>query len=69
MLVLVFIALMIGIFGKMLAFAIRTAWGITAILFRIVFLPLVLIGLVIGGLLQIAFPILIIIGIITLIRC
>lgn len=69
MLTLVFLVLMIGVFGKMLAFAIRTTWSITAILFRIVFLPVVLIGLVIGGLLQIAFPILIIIGIITLIRC
>ncbi len=42
------------------------AWGISKFLLTIVILPLILIGMVVGGLLYIAFPILIVIGIITL---
>lgn len=49
------------------AFAgIQMAWGISKFLLTIVILPLILIGMVVGGLLYIAFPILIVIGIITL---
>nr|WP_294680405.1 hypothetical protein [uncultured Anaerotignum sp.] len=61
-----FILCMIGVFGKLLLFGIRAAWGISTFLLTVVFLPVVLIGLVLGGLLYIAFPILIVIGIIAL---
>jgi len=61
-----FTLLMIAIFGKLLWFAIKATWSITKILFSIVFLPLVLIILVINGLLALAFPILIVVGIISL---
>ena len=40
--------------------------GISKFLLTIVILPLILIGMVVGGLLYIAFPILIVIGIIAL---
>ena len=46
MLTLLFIILMFGIFGKMIGLAFRATWGITKIFFRLIFLPLVLIGLV-----------------------
>ena len=49
MLTLLFIILMFGIFGKMIGLAFRATWGITKIFFRLIFLPLVLIGLVLGG--------------------
>ena len=49
-----------------LLFGIQMAWGISKFLLTIVILPLILIGMVVGGLLYIAFPILIVIGIITL---
>ena len=61
-----FIICMIGVFGKLLLFGIQMAWGISKFLLTIVILPLILIGMVVGGLLYIAFPILIVIGIITL---
>ena len=58
---------MIWIFGKLLFFGIKAAWGISKLLVTVVLLPLVLIGMVIGGLIYIAFPILIVVGIVALI--
>jgi len=67
MLTIIFLVLLFGIFGKLLGFAIHAAWGITKILFTLVFLPVILIALVFCGLIYIAFPILIIIGIVSLV--
>ncbi len=67
MLTLLFIILMFGIFGKMIGLAFHATWGITKICFRLVFLPLVLIGLVLGGLIYIAIPLLVIAGIAMLV--
>lgn len=68
MLTLIFGILMLVVFGKIFTLAIRAAWGITKILFYIVFLPVVLIGLVVAGLIYIAIPVLIVIGIVALIK-
>lgn len=67
MLSLLFTICMIWIFGKILFFGMRAAWGISKLLVTVVLLPLVLIGMVIGGLLYLAFPILVVVGIVTLI--
>lgn len=67
MLTLIFAVLLIGVLCKIIGFTIKGAWGITKILFSVVFLPFVLITMVIEGLIYIALPILIIIGIISLI--
>ena len=64
--IFLFIICMIGVFGKLLFFGIRMAWGISKFLLTIVLLPLILIGMVAGGLLYIAFPILIVVGIVSL---
>ena len=58
---------MIWIFGKLFIFGVKAAWGISNLLLTVVFLPLILIGMVIGGLMSIAFPILIIVGIVALV--
>ena len=58
---------MIWVFGKLLLFGIKAAWGISKFIVTIVLLPLVLIGMVVGGLMYIAFPILIVVGIIALV--
>ena len=58
---------MLWVFGKLLVFGIKAAWGVTKLLFTVVFLPVVLFALVLGGLITFAFPLLIIIGIISLI--
>ena len=67
MLNLLFTILMIMIFGKILFFALRATWGITKILFSVVILPFVLVFLVLQGLIFIALPVLVIIGLISLV--
>ena len=67
MLPLFFIFMMIAVFGKMLGLALRLTWGFTKILFALVFLPVILIGLVLAGVIYIALPVLIIVGVITFI--
>ena len=67
MLSLLFAICMIWVFGKLLQFGIKAAWGISKFIVTIVLLPLVLIGMVVGGLMYIAFPILIVVGIIALV--
>ena len=66
MIELLFAILMFVVFGKILFFAIKATWGITKILFTVVLLPFILVVLAFAGLLYIAFPLLIIIGIISL---
>lgn len=66
MLELLFIVLMITIFGKMFIFGMKAAWGITKIIFSLVLLPIALIGLVIGGLVSLALPILLVVGVISM---
>lgn len=66
MLTILFLILMIAVFGKLIWLAIRAAWGITKILFSIVFLPIVLIALAVSGLMVVALPILIIVGLVAL---
>lgn len=68
MITAVFWILLIMVFGKLTMFAFKMAWGITKISLTIFFLPLILIGLVIKGMLAIAFPILIVIAVFTLIK-
>ncbi|MGI6096095.1 MAG: hypothetical protein ACOYBL_11795 [Lachnospiraceae bacterium] len=67
MLSLLFAICMIWVFGKLLFFGIKAAWGISKFLITIVLLPLILIGMVAGGLISIAFPILIVVGMVALI--
>ena len=61
MLTLLFIICFFAVFGKLLMFGIKAAWGISKFLLTIVLLPVILIGLVVGGLIYLAFPILIVV--------
>lgn len=65
MLNLIFIILMFVVFGRILKFAIKAAWGISKMVCSIVLLPLFLICLVFKGLVEIALPILIVVGIVS----
>lgn len=67
MLSVLFTIAMIWVFGKLFFFGLRAAWGISKFIFTIVLLPVALIGMVLGGLIYIAFPILLIVGVIALI--
>ena len=57
---------MIWVFGKLVIFGIKAAWGVSKFFVTVVLFPLILIGLVVGGFIYIAFPILIVIGIVGL---
>ena len=46
MLTLIFTCLMVWIFGKLIWIAFKMTWGITKVLFNLVFLPIILIALV-----------------------
>lgn len=66
MLELIFAICMFWVFGKLLIFGIKAAWGISKIFFTIILLPVLLIGMVLGGLIYLALPLVIIIGLISL---
>lgn len=68
MLEILFAICMLWVFGKLLIFGIKAAWGISKILVTVIFLPAILIGMVIGGLIYIAFPVVLVIGIIGLFK-
>ena len=67
MLSLLFAICMIWFVGKFFIFGLKASWGIMKLLCTVVFFPVILIGLVVGGLLYIAFPLLLIVGIIALV--
>ncbi len=66
MLSLLFIIFFFIVFGKMIGFAFRAAWGVAKFMMFLVFLPFILIALVFGGLAYIALPILLVVGLISL---
>lgn len=63
MLSFIFVVCMIWVVGKLLFFGIKAAWGLSKILVTVVLLPVVLIAMVVGGLIYLAFPILVVLGI------
>lgn len=66
MLELLFALCMLWVLWKIFVFGIKAAWGISKFVITLILFPLILIGAVIGGLLSLAFPIVIIIGILLL---
>ena len=67
MLSLLFAICMIGFIWKLFVFGVKASWGIMKLLCTVVFFPVILIGMVLGGVMYIAFPLLIIGGIIALV--
>lgn len=63
---LLFIILFFYVFGKLAGFAFRATWSILKVVFFFVFLPFALISLVVGGLIYIVVPVLLFMGIISL---
>ena len=47
-------------------FAIRAAWGVSKVVASVILLPILLVGLVLAGLVKIALPLLLIIGLYSL---
>ena len=67
MLSLIFFICMFGVFGKLFLWGVKAAWGISKFILTIVFLPLILIALALGGLFSAAFALLFVIGIVGLV--
>ncbi|MCR4956890.1 MAG: hypothetical protein K6A30_09440 [Lachnospiraceae bacterium] len=68
MLSLLFMCCLIGLVGKLFFFGIRAAWGLTKFFFVVAFWPLILVALVLIGLIHLAFPLLLIFGIVALLK-
>lgn len=66
MLSLLFAICMIWFIGKLFIFGIKASWGIMKLLCTVVFFPVILIGMVVGGLMYIAVPLLLIGGVVAL---
>ena len=64
---LLFYVLFLMIFGKMIGLAFRATWGIFKVMAYIVFLPVILLALVFSGLLYVALPILLVVGLVSLV--
>ena len=64
---IIFWVLFVLIFGKLISFAIRMAWGLLQVALILVAMPLMLLAMVMGGMLMLAFPFLAFIGLVTLI--
>ena len=63
---ILFSLLMFMIFGKILMFAIRAAWGVSKVVASVILLPILLVGLVLAGLVKIELPLLLFIGLYSL---
>ena len=68
MLTILFFILFFSIFGGLIKFAFAAAWGVLKILVFLIFLPLILIGLLIAGLVTFAIPIMVIVGGVFLVK-
>lgn len=66
MLTILFLIFLFGIFGKLFFFGIRAAWGISKFVLMVVFFLVILIGMLIVGLVKLAFPLLLIFGVIAM---
>ena len=68
MLTLIFFILFFAVFGSILKFSLKAAWGITKLVLCLVVLPILMLALLVCGLLVFAIPILIVLGIIFLVK-
>lgn len=66
MLTILFLIFLFGIFGKLFFFGIRAACGISKFILMLVFFPVILIGMLVIGLVKLAFPLLIIFGVVAM---
>ena len=68
MLNFIFTIMMAVVFGRLLAFSVRFAWGIGRVLVTLLFMPLLLILAAARGLISLALPVLVVYGLVSLLR-
>lgn len=69
MLTLLVTILMLVIFGKMFIFGLKMTWGILKFVAVIVFWPLIIVALLLGGLSVVAFFLLVVAGLVSFFAC
>lgn len=67
MITIIFLAALIYVVWKMFIFGLKATWGIAKFVCTVLILALFLVGLLLAGLIYIAVPILVIVGIVTII--
>ena len=67
MMTLLFLILFFGVFGKLAGFAFRMTWNMMKFMLMILIVPVIIVAIV-GGLVRIALPVLVIVGIVYLLR-
>ena len=68
MLTTIFYILFIFVFARLIAVAIKASWGIAKVAACIIVIPICLIAMALYGLVVIAFPILIAIGVVEIVK-
>ena len=68
MMTLLFLILFFSVFGKLASFAFRATWSMVKIFLFVFFLPAIILVMVFGGLIYIALPVLLIVGIVSLLK-
>lgn len=68
MLTVLFVLWLLYVTGTVAGIALRAGWGILKFGITVIFLPLTMLGLLIGGIIHLTVPILVIIGIVTLVK-
>ena len=64
---LLFLILFFGVFGKLAGFAFRMTWNMMKFMLMILIVPVIIVAIV-GGLVRMALPILVIVGIVYILR-
>ena len=62
---MIFIVMLIMLVGKIIGLAFKAAWGLTKIVLWIILFPVLLIGLFLAGVVYIAFPLLLVAWIVS----
>lgn len=65
---IIFGILLFSVVGKLISLAFKATWGILKIVFTVILFPVILIIMAVSGLMVVALPILIIVGIVLLIK-
>ncbi|MCR5589954.1 MAG: hypothetical protein K6F73_00305 [Lachnospiraceae bacterium] len=63
MLTIISLVLFMMIFGKLLVLALKVGWGILKVSVFLIFLPVIVLSLIFGGMIFLALPIILIAGI------
>lgn len=65
---LLFLILFFMVFGRLAGFAFRATWSMVKVFLFMIFLPAIIVMMVLGGLIYIALPVLVIVGIVSLLK-